>query len=138
MKKSSFLQGALIATLGIIISKILGVIYVIPFYAIVGEQGGALYGYAYNIYSIFLGVASVGLPLAISKLVSEYNALGYYYAKERVYTLGRKVITTLGIIVFLTLIIFAPHIAYLIIGDIKGGNTIEDVSYVVRMVSFAF
>lgn len=137
MKKSSFLQGALIATLGIIISKILGVIYVIPFYAIIGEQGGALYGYAYNIYSIFLGVASVGLPLAISKLVSEYNALGYYYAKERVYTLGRKVITTLGIIVFLTLIIFAPHIAYLIIGDIKGGNTIEDVSYVVRMVSFA-
>ena len=44
LKKSSFLEGAFIATLCIIISKILGVIYVIPFYDIIGEQGGTLYG----------------------------------------------------------------------------------------------
>ncbi len=49
MKKNSFMQGAFIATLGIVLSKILGIIYVIPFYAIIGEQGGALYGYEYSI-----------------------------------------------------------------------------------------
>ena len=37
------MQGAFIATLGIVLSKILGIIYVIPFYAIIGDQGGALY-----------------------------------------------------------------------------------------------
>ena len=54
MKKSSFLEGAFIATLSVIICKVLGLIYVIPFYDIIGNQGGALYSYAYEIYAIGL------------------------------------------------------------------------------------
>ena len=50
LKKSGFIEGAFIATVCIIITKILGILYVIPFYNIIGEQGGTLYGYAYNIY----------------------------------------------------------------------------------------
>ncbi len=72
MKKSTFVKGAFITTLGIIISKILGIIYVIPFHSIIGDEGGALYGYAYTIYTLFISLASAGIPLAISKLVSEY------------------------------------------------------------------
>ena len=84
MKKNSFMQGAFIATFGIVLSKILGIIYVIPFYDIIGTQGGALYGYGYSIYSIFLGISQAGIPLAISKIVSEYQTLGYSKAKKRV------------------------------------------------------
>ena len=47
MKKNSFITGAFIATVGIVMTKILGILYVIPFHAIIGEDGGALYGYAY-------------------------------------------------------------------------------------------
>ena len=83
------MQGAFIATFGIVLSKILGIVYVIPFYAIIGEQGGALYGYAYSIYAIFLGISQAGIPLAISKVISEYNVLGYYDAKERAFRLGK-------------------------------------------------
>ena len=68
LKKSSFLEGAFIATLCIILTKIIGILYVIPFYKIIGEQGGTLYGYAYNIYNVFLIISSAGIPLAISKL----------------------------------------------------------------------
>ena len=50
MNKNSFVKGAFIATLGIVITKILGILYVIPFHAVIGEKGGALYGYAYSIY----------------------------------------------------------------------------------------
>ena len=71
------MKGAFIATFGVVITKIIGILYVIPFYKIIGEQGGALYGYAYNIYSIFLGISTAGIPLAISKITSEYNTLGY-------------------------------------------------------------
>jgi len=137
MKKNSFMQGAFIATLGIVLSKILGIVYVIPFYAIIGEQGGALYGYAYSIYSIFLGISQAGIPLAISKIVSEYNVLGYYDAKRRTFKLGRKVLSWLGIICFLIMFIFAKWIAILIIGNVSGGNTIEDVTLVVRVISSA-
>ena len=110
LKKNSFIQGAFIATLGIVISKILGIIYVIPFYAIIGDQGGALYGYAYNIYSIFLGISQAGLPLAMSKLISEYNTLGYYETKEKIYKVGKTFLNILGVICFLILFIFAPQI----------------------------
>lgn len=137
MKKNSFMQGAFIATFGIVLSKILGIIYVIPFYAIIGEQGGALYGYAYSIYSIFLGISQAGIPLAISKIVSEYNVLGYYNAKRRTFQLGKKVLSILGIICFLIMFIFAKGVATIIIGTVTGGNTIEDVTFVVRVISFA-
>ena len=75
LKKSGFIEGAFIATTCIIITKIIGVLYVIPFYNIIGEQGGTLYGYAYNIYNIFLIISSAGIPLAISKLTSEIKSL---------------------------------------------------------------
>lgn len=137
MKKNSFMQGAFIATFGIVLSKILGIIYVIPFYAIIGEQGGALYGYAYSIYSIFLGISQAGIPLAISKIVSEYNVLGYYNAKKRTFQLGKKVLSILGVVCFLIMFVFAKWIAVLIIGNVSGGNTIEDVTLVVRIISTA-
>ena len=71
LKKSSFVNGALFVTICIIITKILGVLYVIPFHAMIGESGGALYGYAYTIYVFFLSISSAGIPLAISKIISE-------------------------------------------------------------------
>ena len=137
LKKNTFIQGAFIATLGIVISKILGIIYVIPFYAIIGDQGGALYGYAYNIYSIFLGISQAGLPLAMSKLISEYNTLGYYETKEKIYKVGKIFLNVLGVLCFLILFIFAPQIADLIIGGVTDGNTPEDIIFVIRIISTA-
>lgn len=137
MKKNSFLAGAAISTIGIVVTKIIGLIYVIPFYAIIGVQGGALYSYAYSIYNMFLNLATSGIPVAMSKVVSEYNSLKEYYTKEQTFKIGLKIIAVLCITVFLILFIFAPQLAYLIIGDVTGGNTIEDVTFVIRVISTA-
>lgn len=137
MKRSSFKQGAFIATFAIILTKIIGIIYVVPFYKVIGEQGGALYGYAYTIYATFLSISTVGIPLAISKLISEYNAKGFYHTRERVYKQGRIVIALFALIIFALLFIFAKPIAYLILGNIKGGNSIEDIVYVIRVIATA-
>ena len=101
MKKNNFLQGAIVATLSIIICKILGLLYVIPFYSIIGTQGGALYSYAYSIYSIFLSLSTCGIPIAVSKLVSEYNALKEYINKEVVYKIALKIMVSIGILSFI-------------------------------------
>lgn len=137
MKKSSFIEGAFIATFSILICKIIGLLYVIPFYSIIGNKGGALYSYAYSIYAIFLSLSTCGVPLAISKSISEYNELGYHKTKTRILKAGKTIILSLGILSFIILIVFAPQIAYLIIGDVKGGNTIADVSFAIRMVSLS-
>ncbi len=137
MKKNSFLAGAAISTIGIVICKVIGLVYVIPFYAIIGVQGGALYSYAYSIYNMFLNLATSGIPVAMSKVVSEYHAKEFYHTKERTFKVGLKIITILGVAVFLILVIFAPQIAYLIIGDVQGGNSLEDVTMVIRVIATA-
>ncbi len=137
MKKSSFVEGTIIATLSIVIVKILGMLYVIPFYAMIGVQGAALYAYAYNIYVIFLDISSAGLPIAISKVINEFNTLGKMDAKIRAYRLGKHLISFISVVVFVLLFFNASLIAQVILGDLSGGNTIEDVTFVIRCVSFA-
>lgn len=137
MKKQNFIEGAFVATFGIIACRVIGLLYVIPFYSMIGVTGGTLYGYAYSIYGIFLNLSIVGIPTAMSKITSQYIALGYTYTKERSFKIGKKIITTMGIFFFFLLLIFAKPIATLIIGDLSGGNTIEDVTFVIRLVSTA-
>lgn len=137
MKKNSFIEGTIIATVFIVLVKILGMLYVVPFYSIVGSKGAALYSYAYNIYLIFLSISTAGIPNAISKIISEYDTLGMKEAKTRTYNLSKKIISTLSIISFLALFIFAGGFAKLILGDMTGGNTINDVATVIRFVSLS-
>lgn len=135
MKKNNLIEGTIIATSAIILVKILGMLYVIPFYQIVGSRGGALYSYAYNIYAIFLALSSAGLPNAVSKVISEYNTLNMKEAKNRAYNLAKNIITFISIVAFLILFIFADEIGAFIINDLSGGNTISDVAFAIRCVS---
>ena len=137
MKKNSFLGGALISTIGIILVKILGVIYVIPFNALIGEKGGALYGYGYNIYAIFLSMSSAGFPFAVSKLTSEYLALGNKKDVAKVYKISKTIIFLLSFTMFVLLFTLAKPIAKTIAVSGTGGNTVNDIVYVLRLVSFA-
>lgn len=137
MKKSSFIEGTFIATLAIIIVKIMGMLYVIPFYAIIGIEGSALYAYAYNIYNIFLDISTIGFPIAMSKITNEYNTLKMMDAKQRAYKIAINIMRFMSIAIFIILFIFAKGIATLIISDLSGGNTIEDVTTAIRFVSLA-
>ena len=137
MKKNSFIEGTIFASLSFLIIKFLGAIYVIPFYAIVGELGGALYSYAYTVYSLIVNICTIGIPHAISKIISEYNTLEMYEAKERTYKIGNKIMIVLSTVLFLLMFIFAKEAAYIFIGDIDStGNSIEDVVLVNRSISF--
>ena len=137
MKKNSFIEGTIVATLGILLVRAIGIIYVIPFNAIIGEAGGALYGYGYNIYQLFLSVSSAGFPFAISKLTSEYNALGYKRAIRDTYKISLRIISIISFSIFIILFLVAPFIGKLILGNSIGGTSIDDLSFVIRMVSFA-
>ncbi len=137
MKRNSFIEGTIIATICIVVVKIIGMLYVIPFYAIIGSTGAALYAYAYNIYGLFLEIATAGIPNAVSKIINEFNTLNKQEAKIRTFNIGKKLLGFVAVAAFIILFAFAPQIAKLIIGDLTGGNTIEDITFVIRCVSFA-
>lgn len=137
MKKHSFIETTFISTICIIIVKILGMIYVIPFYAIVKTEGAILYAYAYNIYGLFLEIATAGIPNAIGKIINEFNTLNLQEAKIRTFKIGKRLLIFIATISFLIMFIFAPQIASLILGNLEGGSTIAQVAFVIRAVSFS-
>jgi O-antigen/teichoic acid export membrane protein len=110
LKKNSFMHGTIIASLSIIFVKILGALYVIPFYKIIGEQGGALYSYAYTIYNLFLNISTAGIPIALSMIVSEFCTKNMYEAKERAYNISKSFVVLLSLISFAIIFIFADKI----------------------------
>lgn len=133
---SKLLRGTLILTLGTIISKILGLLYVIPFYHIVGDKGNALYAFAYTPYTIFISIATAGIPLAVSKFISKYNALEEYAVGRKLFKSGLLIMMCTGVLSFLTLYFFAPFIAEISTSSSTDAN-VEDVTTVIRAVSFA-
>jgi O-antigen/teichoic acid export membrane protein len=135
---STLLRGTFILSLGTLISKVLGLFYVIPFYDIVGSEGTALYQYSYVPYTIFISIATAGVPLAVSKFISKYNALEEYAVGRRLFKSGLLIMMISGIVAFLILYVSAPTIAKMsLAGEEDSGLSIEDVTAVTRAVSFA-
>ncbi|WP_458412168.1 putative polysaccharide biosynthesis protein [Schinkia sp. CFF1] len=137
MSGSKFLKGTIILTGATFISKFLGMIYVFPFYSIVGNMGGALYTYAYIPYTILLSMATMGVPLAVSKFVSKYNALGDYHTGRKLFKKGLMLMFVSGFISFVVFYSIAPWLAPNIVGKNEYGIKHEEVVYVIRMVSTA-
>ena len=137
MKKNSFIEGSFIATFTILLSKLLGIIYVVPFYAIIGASGATLYSYAYNVYVIFLNISSAGIPNAISKLISEYNTEKKIATKIKVIKLSSQIVLIFSVITFLVLFIFSKNIASLIIGNKVGGNSVDEISLALKAISLS-
>jgi len=134
---SQLVRGTLLLTSATIISRILGLIYYFPFLWLVGTKGAALYAYAYNPYAILLSISTMGLPLAVSKFVSKYNALGDYRTGYRLFRSGLVLLSLTGFLAALVLYLVAPILAPMFINGSGGGsgNTVEDVILVIRWVS---
>jgi stage V sporulation protein B len=73
--KQTFVQGAFILLIGNIVGKIAGALFKIPLGNILGAEGMAYYNYAYTIYTWVFVIATAGLPVAVSRMVSEARTL---------------------------------------------------------------
>lgn len=136
VKKNSFLEGTLIVYVAIVITKLLGAVYSIPFYSIIGDEGGVLYSCAYNIYAIFLDVSVSGIPVALSIIISEYNAREMYVSKEKTYRIARIIVLSLSILSFLFLQIFSNQIGVFFLEDMTEGVAQTEIARAVRIISY--
>lgn len=98
MAKKSFMQGAVILGIAGIIIKIMGAFFRIPLANLIGDEGMGYYQTAYPIYVLFLTLATAGIPIAISKMVSERVAVDHYYEAYRVFRVSFILLFTIGII----------------------------------------
>ena len=136
MRKNSFVEGTVVAYISILITKILGALYVIPFYEIIGTDGGVLYSYAYNVYNLFLNISISGIPTAVAIIIAEYNTLKKFNDREKTFSLANKLIGIIAVVCFLLMFIFAKYIGLFFVGDLENGTDVNSIILVVRTISF--
>ncbi len=74
----SLLGGAMLLMITTVIVHVIGIIYKIPITAILGPVGRGYFTNAYEIYTPLYAISMAGLPVALSKMVSERMATGRY------------------------------------------------------------
>ncbi|MGY3777794.1 putative polysaccharide biosynthesis protein [Isobaculum melis] len=138
--KQKMISGSAWMTAGSMFSRILGAIYVIPWLIWLGKDSGAntLFGYGYVPYTIFLSIASAGIPSAIAKQVARYNAVGEYKTSNKLFRQGLLLMIGTGIICFLVMFFGAEMIAkWTVAGKTDTLFPITDVAKVIRSLSWA-
>ena len=75
MKKQSLIKGSLILGIAGILTRFLGLFFRWPLVMLIGDEGIGYYQLSYPLYMFFVAMAS-GVPIAMSKLISERNAVG--------------------------------------------------------------
>ncbi len=110
-KQNTFFGGAAILAAGILVVKLIGMFYKIPLVNIIGDQGSTDFTNAYNIYSVLLTISTAGLPVAVSKLVSEANAQGRLNQVHKIFRLALMIFLTLGVLSFLVMYFRADWLA---------------------------
>ena len=135
-----FLKGAMILSLSMFATRLLGVLYVIPFQQMVGETGMALYSQAYTIYGTFISLSTLGIPVGIAKFISRCNSKGDYATSRRMFRFGLVFMAILGVVGFLTLFLIAPFYAEIVLGRTSledQYHTAAQITTAIRAVSFA-
>lgn len=118
-KKNTFYGGVAILLISTSIVKILGAFFKIPLGVLLSDPAYADFNASYNVYNFFLTISTTGLPVALSKTVSEANALGRRNQVHRVFQVAFYAFLAMGIVSFICMSFFAPFFAQYVLGNEK-------------------
>ena len=110
-QKSTFFGGAAILAVGIAIVKLIGALYKIPLGNILDDEGFGHFNNAYVIYNLLLMVSTAGLPVALSKSISEASTLGRRNQVHRIFNVALVTFFVLGTISFAVMFALAQPLA---------------------------
>ncbi len=98
MKRESFLKGAMVLAVAGVLTRILGAVYRIPLVGLVGAEGVGLSNLVYPLYTMLLAISTMGIPIAISKLIAERIAKDNYRGAQRVFSYSLQVLLASGLV----------------------------------------
>ncbi len=138
-KSEGFMQGVLALMFSQVLIKVLGLVYKMyltnrPGF---GDEGNAIYSAGYYIYALLLTVSSVGVPNAISKLVSERIAVEDYRGSKRIFQAAFCTFAVVGLIGSLILFLGASYIANVMVQIPEAEMTLVALSPSIFFVAIA-
>ncbi len=111
----SMLNGAFILVVATVLVKVIGALYKMPLTALIGGVGRGYFSRAYDIYTPVYGIAMAGLPVAVSKLVSQEKALGHFLDIRVIMKTARKIFLLTGSVAAILLMAVAyPYSKFVI------------------------
>ena len=97
-KKQNFLQGAALLAIATAIVKLIGAFYKLPLNMAIGAEGYSYFTTAYDIYAVLLLISTAGLPVAVSRMVSQASTLDQYTHLRKVFRTALTIFAILGTI----------------------------------------
>lgn len=96
-KKQTFLHGAALLAIATAVVKVIGAFYKLPLNEVLTPEGYAYFTTAYDIYTVLLLISTAGLPVAMSRMISQASTQGHYNQVRRIYNVSRIIFLALGI-----------------------------------------
>lgn len=118
-KKSTFFGGAAILAASAILVKVIGAIYRIPLGNILPNDVMADYNSAYDIYNVFMTFSTVGLPVALSKTISEANTIGRYNQVRKIFRVAFYAFLLIGLVGFFCMTVLAAPLSEFVLSNPK-------------------
>ena len=102
-----------------IVSKIIGLVFKIPLTNMLGNEGMGYFNTAYQIYTWLYMISTAGLPVALSLMISEYNAEGKRALSKRIFRLTLTFFACLGLVGSVLMLVFCRGLASFISADLS-------------------
>lgn len=96
------------------IVKVIGALFSIPITNMIGGEGNGIFTVAYYVYTAMFVISTAGLPVAVSRMVAEANALGRYGEVRRIFRVALILFTVIGGVVTSFMMIFARQLVAMI------------------------
>ena len=110
-KKQSFLHGTMLLAMATAIVKVIGALYKLPLNAIIGPEGFGYFNTAYDIYNVLLMISTAGLPVAMSRMISQASSLGHYRQVRKIYNTAKGIFLALGLTGTVLMTLFCKQLA---------------------------
>ena len=118
-KKQVFLTGVIILTAANLLTKVIGLVFKIPLTNMLGNEGMGYFNTAYQIYTWLYMLSTAGVPVALSILVSEFNAKNNRAAAGKLFRLTLVVFSLFGLAASAAMLLFSRKLAEFIAADLS-------------------
>lgn len=139
IRKNGFIEGIIILIISQGLTKILGLVYTL--YLVnregFGDSGNAIYSSGYQIYAMLLTLSSIGVPNAISKMVSEKLAIGDFRSGNRIFKISLATFSIIGLTGTAILFLGADYIANVLLQIPEAKITLKVLSPAIFFVAVA-
>ena len=110
LNRTTVMYGAVILSVAGIVIKILGAVFRIPLGNLIGDEGMGYYNAVYPVYSLLVVIGATGIPVAVSRLVAEYNTDNDHAGSARVLKVAATLMSVIGVGFFCALFFGAAGI----------------------------